>query len=429
MFAKRLAYIDIEATSALPERGHIIELALLVKDEKGEIVDHFHSLIRPPSPVPENITQLTGITNAMLANRPEFHSVAQKVFNKLEGLTLVAHKVEFDSKILRLKFEELGLDFSPQTFCTLEQAIKTAPGMKSYSLASLCEFFGIKLQKNHRALDDVEATIQLKETLDLLNSHIGKEKSFKRHLPKHKKIIDKAPAAPGRIFFRSAQGPLIDSFATDDIRKELAERLSLCSKNRPLLSRPFHVSFCETGSLSKALLLETRKSPPLSWSIYSVKGKDGQTILRCGKTRPHKAALLYFEDKKSAITELKRIVSKLAPQNKLVYNEGPKFDKSEIARRDRLLDEEIKKRRPEVANTLFRSRKALSGMFQYVYVDDSYRYAIFEDANKIDSREQISVKTPLKKLRPSERKALEMAMLYAKNQKRKTDSISKLKRS
>ncbi len=85
MTPKRFAYIDIEATSAHPELGHIIEIALVVKNESGEMIDHFHSLIRPPRPIPENITALTGITNAMVANRPEFNSVAQKLYSKLRG--------------------------------------------------------------------------------------------------------------------------------------------------------------------------------------------------------------------------------------------------------------------------------------------------------------------------------------------------------
>ncbi len=80
--------------------------------------------------------------------------------------------------------------------------MKLAPEMKSYSLSALCNFFGIELRKNHRAQDDVEATVRLKENLDLLNSNIGKEKSFRRYLPKHEKIIKKAPISPGRIFFR-----------------------------------------------------------------------------------------------------------------------------------------------------------------------------------------------------------------------------------
>ncbi len=126
-------------------------------------------------------------------------------------------------------------------------------------------------------------------------------------------------------------------------------------------------------------------------------GPLGETILRCGKARKGRSALLYFRDKSSALSELKVIISKSIPKNKFAYREGPKLDKSEVAKRNMLLEEEIKKRRPEVANTLFRSLKALDGKYQYVYVDNSYNFAIFEDEGMIESKKELNEKLPLKR--------------------------------
>ncbi|MEJ7554109.1 MAG: exonuclease domain-containing protein, partial [Aquificaceae bacterium] len=69
--------IDVEATGFDPSKSEIIEIAC-VRVEGGVITDRFSSLVYPGYPLPQRITDLTGITNAMLVGKPKMEEVLPK---------------------------------------------------------------------------------------------------------------------------------------------------------------------------------------------------------------------------------------------------------------------------------------------------------------------------------------------------------------
>ena len=82
---KRYAYLDIEATHTNWNDAEIIEVGLIIKDEHGDVLDYFESLIRPQNLINEGITELTGISQNMVDNAPEFYKVAPKLYEKLQS--------------------------------------------------------------------------------------------------------------------------------------------------------------------------------------------------------------------------------------------------------------------------------------------------------------------------------------------------------
>ena len=65
-----------------------------------KIVNEFTSLINPEQNIPPFITNLTGITNAMVRNAPKFYEVAKQVNEITKDLIFVAHNVNFDYNII-----------------------------------------------------------------------------------------------------------------------------------------------------------------------------------------------------------------------------------------------------------------------------------------------------------------------------------------
>ena len=61
--------IDIETTGSVAGRDGITEIGL-VKVNSGRVTGTWSTFINPAQPIPPFITQLTGITNAMVANAP-----------------------------------------------------------------------------------------------------------------------------------------------------------------------------------------------------------------------------------------------------------------------------------------------------------------------------------------------------------------------
>lgn len=417
-----LAFLDIEATSADPKTAQIIEIGLVIKNEEGKIVDHFNSLINPAGKIPPDIVELTGITDKMTLNSPEFHEVAEKVYQKLVGTRIVAHKVEFDFEILKNSFNRLGKEFSNKTICTLKLAKNLAPEMSSYSLASLCAFFGIPLKKNHRAMEDAEAVAHLFENLSLLSHHV--EKSSPKFLAKHKKMIEEARAIPGFVTYKDSKNKTLIERPVENIQKDLSYSLRLSPKNRRLVTHCEVVKVIECASFAKAMLLSANKGKDPKWSIYSFKNPHGEIIIKCGKVLKNKKALFYFDEKKQALRVLKKLKS-TSEKNKYVYQEGPRHDKDEIVKRNRQLQDEIRKLKPSIENTLFKSKSKIDGKFQYVVVKGADRYATFKSNNDEDQLEFDGLR--YKKLSPSSRRALELSMQYIKNQKNKTDIVMKIK--
>ena len=89
------AIVDIETTGVKPGGDRITEIAVVLFDEK-KIVDSYQSLVNPECSIPPNITQITGITNQMVADAPKFYEIAKAVVEITKGAIFVAHNVGFD---------------------------------------------------------------------------------------------------------------------------------------------------------------------------------------------------------------------------------------------------------------------------------------------------------------------------------------------
>ena len=158
------AIIDLETTGGQPANDRITELAIFVHDGQ-RVVDSYTTLVNPGRAIPPFITQLTGITNDMVADAPRFHEVARKVVELTEGCVFVAHNVRFDYSFLKKEFADLGYNYSRKTLCTVRLSRSLIPGQPSYSLGKLCQSIGIPLEGRHRAAGDAEATAVLFDRL------------------------------------------------------------------------------------------------------------------------------------------------------------------------------------------------------------------------------------------------------------------------
>ncbi|MBN3033010.1 MAG: 3'-5' exonuclease [Candidatus Saganbacteria bacterium] len=159
------AVIDIETTGLEPEPNEIIEIAAL-KVEQGEIADVFNSLIRIGKPLPAEIIRLTGITDEMLAEGEGKTEVFSRLLAFVGQLPLVAHNAEFDIPFLKHHLNKtMGAALPNQPICTLKLSRRLVPGLPSYRLQKLAEYFAIPAPLLHRAPGDVEITFKLWQEL------------------------------------------------------------------------------------------------------------------------------------------------------------------------------------------------------------------------------------------------------------------------
>ena len=151
---------DIETTGFDPFNDKIIEIGA-VKMRGREIIGEFSEFVNPEIPIPPKITELTTITDEMVANAEKIETVLPRFLEFCTDTTVVAHNAKFDVGFIKQKTIEQGLEYSPSVIDTLPLARTLLPDSRGYGLANLVKYFGITLETHHRAVDDAKATVEV----------------------------------------------------------------------------------------------------------------------------------------------------------------------------------------------------------------------------------------------------------------------------
>jgi len=158
MFNKPFVVLDLETSGIDNKRDDIIEVAM-VRYEDGKEVARYDDLIKIGYKLPEIITVITGITDRDLnEDGKEKATVFTEVEKIVKGAYIVAHNSSFDVGFLRAKGVKLDILGVLDTIPLAQILIPDAP---SYSLESLTFDLDISHEKKHRAMGDVEATLDL----------------------------------------------------------------------------------------------------------------------------------------------------------------------------------------------------------------------------------------------------------------------------
>lgn len=256
--------IDIETTGNGYKGQKITEISIFVFDGK-KIIDEFTTLINPEQNIPPFITNLTGITNAMVRYAPKFHEIAKKVEELTRDTIFVAHNVNFDYNIIKDEFKSLGFDFKRKKLCTVRLSRKIMPGLQSYSLGNICMSENIPINGRHRAKGDAEATTELFKRLIerddhfIINSFLN-PRSRQATLPPllDKKVVDNLPETFGVYYFQNNAKEIIYVGKANNIKQRVISHFyDKKKKEREMCLETAHLSYTETGSELLALLLES----------------------------------------------------------------------------------------------------------------------------------------------------------------------------
>jgi DNA polymerase III subunit epsilon len=153
--------VDVETTGWAPEDAGITEIGA-VRVHGGAVVAEFGSLVNPGIPVPPAITELTGISDQMLASAPPVTAVLPGLLAFAEGSVLAAHNAPFDLRFLTAAWAATGRPWPGfevlDTVRLARHLMATPQEVPDRKLATLAGFFGTPVRPSHRALDDARAT-------------------------------------------------------------------------------------------------------------------------------------------------------------------------------------------------------------------------------------------------------------------------------
>ena len=158
--SKDYVVFDFETTGLESTKDEIIEIGA-VKISKGKIVSTFSTFIKPTVPIPQEITELTHITEEMVADAPAINYVLPDFYKYCYGCGLVAHNIAFDYGFLSAIGKKMLYNFDNPQYDTMVLARNKLKGIKNYKLGTICEYLGVSLVGAHRAVNDCLATAKV----------------------------------------------------------------------------------------------------------------------------------------------------------------------------------------------------------------------------------------------------------------------------
>ncbi|MGC4367273.1 3'-5' exonuclease [Hydrogenophaga sp. R2] len=174
MSASLIGVIDFETTGISSAGGDRATEVAIVLTERGRVVDRFQSLMNAGVPVNSFVSQLTGITNAMVRAAPPAAEVMREAARFVGTAPLVAHNAGFDQRFWRSELAHAGVAAPHPFACTVLLSRRLYPDAPAHKLGVLADWLGLPRNgRAHRALADAEVTAELLARLrhDLMHRH------------------------------------------------------------------------------------------------------------------------------------------------------------------------------------------------------------------------------------------------------------------
>ncbi|MBQ9124115.1 MAG: PolC-type DNA polymerase III [Acholeplasmatales bacterium] len=195
---------DIETTGFSQTYDDIIEIAA-VKLYQGGIISTYETFVNPKRHISEKITNLTSITDEMVADAPTIEEVIPKFMEYCKDSILVAHNAKFDVGFIYAQIKKLGLNYEVLPALDTLNLFRANyyTEVKKFNLKVMSKHFKVKQEQHHRAIDDTRVTAICFLTMlnDLygkgitnyadINSCINKEEHWKHVIPPHINILAK----------------------------------------------------------------------------------------------------------------------------------------------------------------------------------------------------------------------------------------------
>lgn len=151
---------DLETTGLDIENDAIIEIGAL-KVINGKVTERFMEFVKPKKSISPMITNITGITNEMVANARPTEDIIRDFVDFCDDYMLIGHNILFDYKFTKKYASKYGFPFEKRGLDTLRIARKTLRQLETKSLGGLCEYYNITNQAAHRAYHDALATAKI----------------------------------------------------------------------------------------------------------------------------------------------------------------------------------------------------------------------------------------------------------------------------
>ena len=144
---------DLETTGFSAKKDRITEIGA-VKIENGVVTDTFSTFVNPERPIPAKITELTGITDAMVSDAPTDTEAVADFLEFCGDAVLVAHNAPFDTSFVREVCSKMGREYDFTSIDTVAICRSILKDIKNCKLDTVAKFLRLPDFNHHRACDD-----------------------------------------------------------------------------------------------------------------------------------------------------------------------------------------------------------------------------------------------------------------------------------
>lgn len=180
--------LDFETTGLDKTFDDIIEIGA-IKVINGEVSETYTMLVKPDEEIDDFITDLTGITNEMVANSPKINDVMPDLLRFISDYPIVGHNIGFDMNFLCANTTE---DINNDYINTLRLCTKLYKDLKHRRLRDMVKHLNIQTSGSHRALADCETTLELfkKCKEEAINQYGSLDLFLQSYKKNHKRLLN-----------------------------------------------------------------------------------------------------------------------------------------------------------------------------------------------------------------------------------------------
>lgn len=189
---------DTETTGLSAEKDRILELSA-EKFRVGEgyaieLLDSIQIYINPCFPIPPKVSEIHGITDEFIADKPLEEEVFDTIYEWLNDAIVCGQNVSFDNRFVEAMFRRNGCEFKPRKILDTLQAARDLVDSKSipdHKLGTIAALYGADEGMTfHTAKDDVHVCGKLlqifldeyKERAELLKPRTHKPRTAEEML-------------------------------------------------------------------------------------------------------------------------------------------------------------------------------------------------------------------------------------------------------
>ncbi len=223
---------DTETTGLNHTQGdRVLEVAFIeIVDKKktGRILHHYFN---PEKKITEESTNIHGLTNEFLSDKPKFSEIADELWTFIEGAdALVAHNSAFDIKFLNNEFHLVNklkkdslypkLENKFKIIDTLIMARENFPGQRN-NLDSLCKRFNIDISKRtiHSALLDTELLLEVYIAMSIKQTDMNLSPVRRAQINKSKGSKSNLSAKSGVVIYADESEVQVHEAFMESIKK------------------------------------------------------------------------------------------------------------------------------------------------------------------------------------------------------------------